>query len=185
MTDALAHFGTLVQAGGANGACLVRLVNLVAANRYAARCVEFGDNGATQPVGDERITVTNLAEPADATGQLPADTEAVAVDVEGRWVIFIRPGGGGATAQFPAKVLAALGDGVYTVREQAVSPVGTFSDAPGAANLTARNLAELSLGPGAAVPNDTILLATAVEDTGTPATLRYVFDHPAYAKYLT
>ncbi|MBN1942724.1 MAG: hypothetical protein JW849_05450 [Phycisphaerae bacterium] len=188
MTDAIAHFGTLVQAGAALGACLVRLVSLQAANRYTARRVEFADDGTTQFADDETLTVTNLAEPADTAGQLTADTEAVAIDAEGRWVIFIRLGGegnGGATAQFPAKILSAQGGGLYTVREQALSPAGVFSDAPGATDVTARNLAELALGPGAAVPNDAIILATAIEDTGNPPTLRYVFDHPAYAKYLT
>jgi hypothetical protein len=187
MTDAIAHFGFLVQAGAARGVCLVRLVSLVAANRYTARPVEFAADGATQLVSDETFMVTNLAEPADAAGQLAADTEAVAIDAEGRWVIFVRvgqSGGGGATAQFPARVVISQGQALYTVREQAVSPAGTFSDTSGATNLTARNLAELTLGPGAAVPDDTMVLVTAVEDTGAPPTLRYVFDHPAYAKYL-
>lgn len=187
MTDAIGHFGTLVQAGVARGACLVRLVSLSAANRYTARAVEFTADGTTQFVSNDTLTVTNLAEPADTAGQLVADTEAVAIDVEGRWVIFVRLGGsgGGATAQFPAKVLSAQGQGLYTVREQAVSPAGSFSDAVGATNVTARNLAELTLGPGSALPDDTLVLVTAIEDTGSPATLRYVFDHPAYAKYLT
>ncbi len=186
MTDAIAHFGTLIQAGAAHGACLVRLTGLAAANCYTAHRVEFRDDGSTQPADDETITVTNLAEPADAPGALTAGVEAVAIDAEGRWVIFVRLGGAsGATAQFPAKVISAQGGAVYTVREQAISVAGTFGDAAGAVEVSACNLAELSLGLGAAVPADTIVLVIAIEDTSTPPTLRYVFDHPAYAKYLT
>lgn len=186
MADTIGQFAVLVQAGAARGACLVRLTNLLAANRYAAVALEFDDTGATRPVAEgETLLVTNLAEPADAPGQLSAGAEAVALDVEGRWVIFLRPDSAGGAALFPARVLATQGSGLYTVRPQVLGPSGEFSDAPGAADLTARNLAELSLGPGAAVPNDTIILATILADTATPPTLRYVFDHPAYAKYLT
>jgi len=94
-------------------------------------------------------------------------------------------GGGGGVTIFPARIVApAAGAGNYTVREQVISAEGGFSDKPGAANLTATNLAELSLGAGAAVDDDTIVLVLTVADTGSPPTLRYVFDHPAYAKYL-
>jgi hypothetical protein len=34
------------------------------------------------------------------------------------------------------------------------------------------------------VEDDAIVLVTILRDTGTPPVLRYVFDHPAYAKYL-
>jgi hypothetical protein len=183
-TDADVHdaFQHLSQAGGGAGTQLVRVVSHDTANRYTARPVEFDADGQTQPVGDEELTVTNLAEATSAGGNLPADTEAVAVDVEGRWVVHVRPGG---SASFPARVVEPAGTAAtYTVREQVLSPGGAFSDKPGAADVTATNLAELSLGDGAAVDDDTLVLVVTVADTGEPPTLRYVFDHPAYAKYL-
>ncbi|MFA6133392.1 MAG: hypothetical protein WC869_05170 [Phycisphaerae bacterium] len=172
----------LSQVGEGMGVCLVRLLSVSQHNRYTARAVEFASGGATQFASDETITVTNLAEPADQDGQVPADTEAVALDVEGRWVVFVRQGGSGQSSMFPAKVVAAISGAAYSVREQSCTGAGTFGDKSGTSNVTAYNLAELSLGPGAAVAVGVIVLATAITDTGS--TTRYVFDHPAYAKYL-
>jgi hypothetical protein len=171
----------LLQVGWPHGVRLVRIVSRDTCNRYTARPIEFAADGGTQTVGHETMTVTNLAEPADAPGRVPAFTEASALDVEGRWVIFLRPR---ERATFPARVISSQGDGAYTVREQALTGAGTFADADGAVDVTAHNLAELSLGPGAAVDVNTIVLAAAYPDNGTPPTLRYLFDHPAYAKYL-
>ena len=89
-----------------------------------------------------------------------------------------------ALVSFPAKVTAALGDEKYTVIEQIIDGDGNFANKPGASGVTARNLAELSLGPGGAVPTGTIVQVTAMVDTGDPPTMRYIFDHPTYAKYL-
>ncbi len=174
--------GRLAQAGGAAGVQLVRLIELAAGNRYTARPVEFGDDGETQLVGTDTLEVTNLAEPADGSGSVPEGADAVAVDVEGRWVVFVRQA---TAATFPARIIAGQGGAAYTVREQAATGAGTFADKGGAADVTAHNLAELSLGPGAAVDDDTIVIVTTLTDTGTPPTLRYVFDHPVYAKYLS
>lgn len=171
----------LAQIATTMGVMLVRLTSVDEANRYTARPIEFDGDGQTQIVGTDTVTVTNLAEPADTTGQVPADTDAVAVDVEGRWVVFVRPA---ATAMFAAKVVSSQSGAAYTVREQVPTGSGTFADKQGASNITAHNLAELSLGPGAAVDNDTIVLVTALADNGNPPTLRYVFGHPAYAKFL-
>ncbi|MHC4981554.1 MAG: hypothetical protein ACYTF6_00085 [Planctomycetota bacterium] len=177
--DALSH---LAQAGGMSGIMLVRLTQLESANQYKARPIEFDEEGNTQFVGTDTLTVTNLAEPADSDGTVPENTNAVAVDVEGRWIVFIRPSG---APVFAAKIISSQGNGAYTVREQVATGAGTFSDKQGAASVTAYNLAELSLGPGASVDDETIVLVATLRDTGSPPTLRYVFDHPVYAKYLS
>lgn len=176
-------FEHLRQAGGSAGVQLVRIVAAEGGNRYTARPVEFDAAGQTQFVGTAELSVTNLAESPSGGGSLPADTEALAVDVEGRWIIHVPQSSG--TAAFAARVIApAAAAARYNVLEQVVSPAGEFSDKPDAAEVTAINLAELSLGEGAAVDDDSIVLVTAVADTSEPPTLRYVFDHPAYAKYL-
>jgi hypothetical protein len=174
--------GYLAQAGDTNGARLVRITELKEANEYTARFIEFDENGETQFAGTQTLTVTNLAEPADADGSVPANTDAVAIDVEGRWIVFVRPA---EDPVFPAKVISSQGSGAYAVHEQVATGAGTFADKPGASTVTAHNLAELSLGPGAAVDNDTILLVKTFRDTSNPPTLRYVFDHPVYARYLS
>ncbi len=167
--------------GGAN-AMLVRLTALAGGNRYTAKAVEFGASGTTQIASPELLEVTNLAEPSDAAGKLAPGADVVAVDVEGRWVTFVQSGGGaGATA---ARVTAALGGAAYRVREQVMNAAGQLVDKPGAADITAINLAELSLGPGGAVDAGTVVLITSVPAQGSSAAA-YVFDHPTYAKYLT
>ncbi len=171
----------LAQVGSARGVKLVRIVEQDEGNRYVARPVEFDANGETIHIGEDTTTVTNLAEPADSPGLVAADTDAVALDVEGRWVVFLRPAG---VAAFPARIISSLGSAAYTVREQDVTGSGTFADKEGVSDVTAHNLAELSLGPGAAVDTDQIVLVTILLDNQELPTARYVFDHPVYAKYL-
>ncbi|MDY7011753.1 MAG: hypothetical protein SVV80_13530 [Planctomycetota bacterium] len=170
-----------MEVSASKAAQLVRITDHDESNRYTARPVVFDAAGEMEIVGEDTLTVTNLAEPTDTDGQVPDDTDAVAIDVGGRWIVFIRPVG---SVVFPARITASQGAAAYNVREQVATGAGTFTDAPGATNLTAHNLAELSLGPGAAVANDTIVLVLTIMDNGTPPTVRYVFDHPAYAKYL-
>ncbi len=178
------QLGRLVQVGaaGGSGVRMVRITGVSANNVYNARPLEFDATGQPQIVGTNTMTVTNLAEPANATGSVQANTDAVALDVGKRWVVFLRQAG---SAMFPAVIVSSQGGAVYTVREQSVSALGTFSDAAGSVNITAQNLAELSLGSGGAVTVGTIVLVTSITDTGSPATVRYIFSHPAYAKYLS
>ena len=180
--DSLYRLG---QVGHAWGVQLVRIVELAADNRYTAVPIEFAPDGSTQQADEATLTVTNLAEPADQPGEVPADTEAVALDVEGRWIVFLKPAqASGGSTTFPAKVVQSLGGAAYSVLEQVCTGAGSFSDKSGAQAVTAHNLAELSLGPGAAVDDGTIVLVIVLTDTGQPPTVRFVFDHPAYAKYL-
>jgi len=83
---------------------------------------------------------------------------------------------------FPAKVVSSQGSAAYTVREQAITAAGSFVDKAGTSNVTAKNLAELTLGTGSAVDTGEIVLVTSVIDQAD--TVRYIFDHPTYAKYL-
>lgn len=176
--DAMRRLG---QEGSAGGLRLVRLVSLNQANRYNARLIEFAADGSTQEVAADLLTVTNLAEPANAAGSVPGGTEAFAMDVEGRWVVFVRQV---PSAVFLAKVKASLGQSLYSVREQDCTGVRTLTDRSGVYDLPAINLAELSLGDGAAVDVGTFVLVRSITDAASPATLRYVFDHPVYAKYI-
>lgn len=171
----------LAQVGTPVGVQLVRIEEVDQGNRYTARAIEFDQNGETQYAEQETLTVTNLAEPADSTGQVPANSDAIAVDVEGRWVVFLRQD---VVASFAGQIVSSQGSATYTVREQAITGQGSFIDKAGTSNITARNLAELSLGPGAAVDNGTIVLVATLLDEASPPNIRYVFDHPAYAKYL-
>lgn len=166
------------QAGSAKAAQLVRIVEPTDGNRYRAVPVDFDESGELEVVGSAELEVVNLAEPPDGGGAVPADTDALAVDCQGRWIIFIRNSAGA----FPAKIISASGDALYVVREQVATVGGTFTDAAGAVDLDARNLAELSLGPGSAVDVGTIVLVHMTLDQASPPNVHYIFDHPAYAK---
>ena len=171
----------LGQIGNPIGIQLVRLIELDQDNLYNAKPIEFDDNGQTCIAEDTTITVTNLAEPADSDGIVPVNTDGVAIDVEGRWVVFLRPA---QTSSFPGKVISSQGSAKYILRQQVFDANGNFIDEQGTDDFTARNLAELSLGPGAAVDNSTIVLVAPLLDRLSQSGFRYVFDHPAYAKYL-
>ena len=181
MTETPYHdrLGRYARVAPAPGVQLVRVQTLDADNIYNVLPLEFDATGQAVPASGQTLSVTNLAEPGDADGTLPAGTDALAVDVEGRWVIFVSPPASGV---FPVKIIRADGGAAYTVREQTCTGAGTFADAAGASDATAHNLAELSLGPGGAVDVGAIVQATTLADSsGTPRT---VFDHPIYAKYL-
>jgi len=171
----------LAQVGTPAGLQLVRIDSLIEDNRYTATPISFDGDGNTQAATEETVTVTNLAEPSDAGGQVTAGAQAVAIDVEGRWVVHIRPP---VAMMFPAKVAGSQGSATYTVREQVHNASGTLIDKAGVSDVSAKNLAELSLGTGAAVEAGTIVIVAAVLDQAGPPNMRYVFDHPAYAKYL-
>lgn len=173
-------FERLLQAGSAG----VRLVRLTAAgddNTYTARAIEFDPAGVTQVSSAEEWTVTNLAEAPGEPGQIEEGTDAVAIDVEGRWVVHVRPVESGV---FAARVLSSSGSASYVVREQVAQSGGTLVDRPGAIDVTARNLAEMNLGPGGALDAGEVVLVKAVRGDGDPPVVQYVFDHPTYAKYL-
>jgi hypothetical protein len=81
-------------------------------------------------------------------------------------------------------VASSLGGAVYSLVEQISEGPTGLADKPGGLSVAGRNLAELSLGPGAAVDAGTIVLVTAIADQQSASSQQYVFDHPAYAKYL-
>jgi len=172
----------LAQIGTTNGMQLVRLTACRGGNQYDALPIEFAADGTTHTASDRALAVLNLAEPADSVGTVPAGTDVVALDVEGRWVAFVRQATSATGAAMPAKIVSSLGQAKYTVRPQACSAGGTFADATGAADLQAVNLAELSIGNGAAMDTGVIVLVSSLADAAGGT--RYVFDHPAYAKYL-
>jgi len=184
MANATPHYGCSErweQVSAAKAAQLVRIVEHQDDNYYSARPIAFDAQGATEPSGADDVTVVNLAEMPEEGGKLPPDVEAIALDTGGRWVIFVRPP---SPLMMIAKVISSLGDASYSIREQVATGAGTFADASGVADVTAYNLAELSLGPGSAVDTGSIVTVRGITDNGDPPVMRYVFDHPAYAKYL-
>jgi len=175
--DALSR---LAQLGQATGLQLVRITALDEGNRYTAEPIEFDAEGDTQSAQAGNVTVINLAEPADEDGQLPAETNAVAVDVEGKWVILVHPA---IESPFVGKVLYALGGCLYRIRPQAPVGENTFADKSGAADINACNIAELDIEDPLGVDADSLVLVATVRTDGDPPTIRYVFDHPDYNEF--
>jgi hypothetical protein len=178
--DALGHWA---EASASQGSQLVRVLSCQQANRYTAAPIGFASDGSTQLLNAPNLTVTNLSEPATGTGTIAPNTDALAIDAGGRWVIFVRNAVAASGVAFAGKVISALGGAGYTVREQVFS-AGGYHDKSGVADVQADNLAEMSLGSGAAVDAGTIALVLGSLDGDTPPTLHYVFDHPLYAKYM-
>lgn len=183
MTTSNFHFALRRLAQEGSTACLrlVRIGSHQAANKYDAHILEVAADGSFQFSADPQITAVNLGESPSAGGNLHDGTDTVAMDVEGKWIVFITPAGG---ASFPARIVQALSNENYTIREQAIDSSGLFTDAPGSADLTAANLAERSLGSGGAVPASQVVIVHVLAVGTSPALLKYAFDHPIYAKYL-
>jgi hypothetical protein len=157
----------------------VRIDRHLAANRYEAEPLCFDAEGGTVALGGETLTVVNLAEPADSGGALPDGTETLAVSAAGRWGVHV-----GVAGVWPARVVASTGGAGYTVRRQGPDGAGGLTDAVGAEDVAATNLAEVGLGPGGAVDPDTFVLVHAEPDGSSPGGALHLFDHPPYAKYL-
>ncbi len=178
------QLGRLVQTGlpSDSNVRMVRITGVFENNIYNARPLRFSDTGSQEFLATSELQVTNLAEPCDLLGQVPAGTDAIAVNVSSRWIVFIRQAG---VVMFPAKIVSSQGGAVYSVREQSISAEGFCVDATGAINISATNLAEISLGSGAAMDTDTLVQITSLIDTAETPSVRYIFSHPCYAKYLS
>jgi hypothetical protein len=87
-------------------------------------------------------------------------------------------GGGSAAASAEVAKVVALGSGYsYTVRPQDWNAqTQAFVDRAGAADVTARNIAEIGVGPGQMVEVGTYVMLQALGSI-------YVFSHPVFAKY--
>jgi hypothetical protein len=173
--------GRWAQVSSAQGVQLVRVVSASDTNSYTVQAVEFDEEGALQDSLTQECAAVNVAELASSPGQVATGTVAVAIDVEGQWVMFVPAA---SSAVFPARVMAAAGQAVYTVIEQSMTGATGFANKTGAVAVAACNVAELNVGSGQAVDVGTLVMVLSVMDTGNPPTLRYVFDRPVYAKYL-
>jgi hypothetical protein len=173
-------FDRLLQADSALPLRPVCIVSHLADNTYSARRLEWLADGSTSPAG-EPFTVTNLAEVPAIGGLIPPDSHALAVDAGGRWLISLAPPTSG---RFCGRIVSADGNGLYTVREQSVTATGDLTDASGAANVQAINVAEwLHAGGRRGVPLNTRVLVWIDADTDSPPNLRYLFSHPTHANY--
>ncbi|MBI5723181.1 MAG: hypothetical protein HZA50_04425 [Planctomycetes bacterium] len=87
-------FARYAQVGSPAGVQLVRLTELQGNNIYVARPIEFDQDGQAVFIGQSTMAVINLAEPAGEDGKLDLSADAVAIDVEGRWVVMAGPADG-------------------------------------------------------------------------------------------
>ncbi len=172
---------TFIQAASAGKARLVRLCAHVADNRYTASRLDLDADGELVESSDS-IEVLNLAESQIAGGRLVAGFDAIAIDLEGRWVIAVQP----AMEFIPARIVAHNSGAWYTTQPQRVNASGAFSDDTNQDELLAMNLAERTLGSGGGVDDDEIILLKPL-DASSESTLAtcWTFDHPVYAKYRT
>jgi hypothetical protein len=175
--DALGRFAQLGQSGGVQ---LVKITSHVSGNQYEGSVLTLDADGNVDAAPDTvAIDVVNLAEAEDSDGQIGSNTPAVAVDVEGRWVVYIQPTPGRA---FVGELVSTSGTGLYTVRPQAptgqsapTAPVGFENNG---ATLEATNLSEVGTS-SASLDTGLKVLIHAVPTSDNPPLFYYVFDHPA------
>lgn len=171
---------TFIQAAGAGKARLVRLTAHVADNRYSACRLELDADGELVESQDT-VEVLNLAEAEIPGGRLEDDFDAIAIDLEGRWVIAVQP----AMELLAARVVANNSGAWYRVQPQTVTAAGTFADDTAAEELLAQNLAERTLGTGGGVDDDEIVLVKPLDaSTATTLATSWAFEYPVYAKYM-
>jgi hypothetical protein len=171
----------LVQIGTPSGIQLVRIESALTGNRYQARPIEFDESRHRQFAETKTVTVTNLAEPDDGPGTIPLQSDTLAWDVEGRWVIFLSSQG---TAAFPAKVISHGTGPVYSVLEQVVNSSGAFSAKSGASNITAVNVAEIGVVASGSPILNRIVMVTALNAANQSGSIAYTFECPVYARYM-
>jgi hypothetical protein len=144
------------------GLAVCQLQVLSTSHRYAAPIASDLTKLASAESGPARVLHRN-----GTTGTVAA-------------AVLLGAGGGGSAAAPAAEVakVVALASGYsYTVRPQDWNAqTQAFVDRPGAADVTAKNLAEIGIGPGQMV------------DVGTYVVLHtmgsiYVFSHSVFAKY--
>lgn len=175
--DAIGRFS---QAGGIAGVLLVRIKSHETSNRYKAAILEMNSSWSLSEVaGADQIDVMNVCE-SDDDEHVDNDTDAVAIDVEGRWIVFIRKATGGALL-IPAKVVSSSGGASYELELLGLGEDSEFAATE--TTVSATNLAEMNLGPGGAVDIDSIVLLTEIKSSDGGSG-QYFFDHPTYAKYL-
>jgi hypothetical protein len=129
----------------------------------------FNDSTLT----DDTLEVVNLAEPETSGGQVASGTPAVAIDVEGQWVVYARPFD---KMCFVGKVSSSLGDGVYSISPMDPTDDDDFAARGGTVN--AINLWEEIGTTSGSVLVGTYVLVTVVEAESDPTTMAYVFSHP-------
>lgn len=87
-------FARYVQISSSAGVQLVRMTELQEKNIYTARPIEFDEDGQAVFIGQSTMSVVNLGELSDRDGSLHLPVDAVAIDVEGRWVVMVGPADG-------------------------------------------------------------------------------------------
>lgn len=164
------RFAQMAQLGQATGVQIVALASHVTGNRYTASPMEFAADGSLGAVVDaEPLMVVNLAETPVDGGAGTLGTVTAAVDVEGRWVVVVRPY---SQLSFVGKVLSRNG-AVYAV--DAMDPVGDGTFRSRSETVSATNLRELDVTSYGGVRIGSHVLVSAVEAASNPPTVAYVF----------
>ncbi len=184
-TELARHRRMPAQGGSSSGAPALGLVaEVLGYNRYTVQIATPGTSGqAPQAISAEQVTATNLAEPFDEIGQLPAGTPLLLWPSAGEWFCSQPVGGGEAIGDsYWAKVLSGSGP-AYTVRRQIAANANSFADADGAPAESAANTWELSVDPSATgnVPTSAIVRVWAEPDNS--GTTQRFFTYPIHAVY--
>ncbi len=176
--------GRFAQLGQSAGVQLVKLTSHIAGNTYSASVLTLDGEGAIA-AADHTVSLEaiNLAEAADSDGQILVDTPAVALDVEGRWVVYVQPDPG---RPFVGELLYTSGTGLYGVRPKAPTGQSSPTSPVGFENhgmpILATNLAELGMST-LGLEAGRLVIVHAMATADNPPLYYYVFDHPHEEEY--
>ncbi len=176
--------GRFAQLGQSSGVQLVKLTSHLVGNVYGAS-VRTLDGEGDIVAADHTVSleVINLAEAEDSDGQVPSDTPAVAVDLDGRWVVYVQTH---PDQPFVGELLYTSGTGLYGVRPQAPTGQSSPTSPVGFENhgmpIMATNLAELGMST-LGLEAGRMVIVHCVATADTPPLYHYVFDHPHEEEY--
>lgn len=155
-------------------------------NRYCVQLAEPGLPGdQPTPIENAFVSAVNVAESFDESGELEAGT-----------VVLVWPSQGDYTFCFPrpveppeptsnsywAKIVS--GDGpIYTVRRQAATDSESLQDASGAENVSAANVWELTVDPGASAAVPVGAVVRVFEGPDADEQTRRFFFYPIHTVY--
>ena len=134
----------------------------------------------------EQILATNLAEPVDHSGQLPAGTAVLVWPSQGLHLFCLPPQPSDSTSSGPISYwarIAAGGGPQYTVRRQVASGAGAFADAAGFDVVTAANVWELTVDPAATADVPTGAIVRVWEEPDTSSQTQRFFCYAIHSVY--
>ena len=167
----------LIQVGTIQSLKLCKIKSLVINNKYSA--CELDNNSDQLAETENTFEVYNLAESPVQSGQLSTPTNALTMEIHGKYYVYISEGGSSVTL---GKIVSSAGGAKYNIQPVTMRDTGQ-TDPASSTQISAFNLAEMTVGPGGAVDNNTLVILHQIAASNSDDPIN-IFSHTTYAKYL-